>query len=687
LKKCVGLPFWAVAIIVALFVIVVFHQTIAIPLSAEDLQVHVNYIFFTGDDLLPESFYGNGFGILPGEFVHKLGRRPDQIGGVYRPLTAALMALDFAICRTDSLCYHMTNLLIQIACSIAVLLLAWQFTKGNWLVSLAAALLFTVNPTHSMTQVVMLQRSDMLCTLFYLPSILFFARYVDDRTRHAKLNYSLSMVFMVLCLMSKEMAASLPIALILYDLFVVRSDKPFTATGASELARRHWPFWALLVGYFVFRIIAFGSVGGYPALEEGSDAAPIALMFGRQNITNIITGLNHLFGVSSSLRLVRYALLSVIFLPLLFGTDRRIRFSILAIVVSMFPIITQTSITPLYMYMSSAWFSIGIVGSLYWLLGLIPRKKAAQALFGLFIAFGIYSFLAKINHDIQVTRRRIDFAYQTADVVLEKASPIPKGARLYMVTPSMMESAGRVDFDPAIETVLRLKQDDNSLKFWPIPINVERDAMMELLDAAALDMERLDIGKKTFFFDNLSGSLRLRTDILDRLKSRNAIRTLPGTLPGDHLGWMFDKSDLGWSVVDASGNAIETKLSLGALEFNTAGMETHIVSPELRVSTIRADRFSFSLLVSGPKALNEIPARVQWVSDTYPEWSDEQTRTVMIEVDGKRHLYTAETGMDFHWVTANRVTRMRLVLPPFGGSVSLREVIIHFGGPRGTKKE
>ncbi|RLC45179.1 MAG: hypothetical protein DRH70_08040, partial [Candidatus Coatesbacteria bacterium] len=94
--------FWVCAAIVGAFVLVVFGWTASIPLGAEDLQVYVDYIYFTGDNLVPEVFYGNGFGILPGEFVYKLGRKPEEVGGVYRPLTASLMALDYALCGVKS---------------------------------------------------------------------------------------------------------------------------------------------------------------------------------------------------------------------------------------------------------------------------------------------------------------------------------------------------------------------------------------------------------------------------------------------------------------------------------------------------------------------------------------------------------------------------------------------------------
>ena len=670
--------FWVCASIVAAFVLAIFGYTVSIPLSAEDLQVYVNYMFFTSDDLIPEAFYGNAFGILPGEFVHKFGRKPDEVGGVYRPLSASLMALDYAICGAESTCYHITNLLLQVACSIAVLALAWHFSYGSVPISLAAALLFSVNPTHSVSQVVMLQRSDILCTLFYVLSVLFFARHVDQRRdSRSSTNYVLCAVFMVLCLMSKEMAATLPIAFLLYD-FVIRFENPFRLSVAQRLSRRHALFVGILVGYLLFRLIAFGGVGGYPGFTLDKDIErPAALVFGRHNITNAISGLNHLFAVVSSSRLVRYSLLAVIFAPLLLGTDRRIKFALVMTAVAMLPVLTQASISPLYMFLSSAWFSVGIAASLWWLLERFIKRRVATIVFAVLVGLGIFLSASKVYADISVCVRRIEFAYRTVAQITKLISPMPKGAKLFLVTPTMLESSGRVDFDPAIEAILRVKENDHSLKFWPIPLNVEHDELMVLLHAAALDMEEIDVDEKTYFLGNLSGELRLRTDILNCFKSRAALRSLRRRLPGDYYGWVFDESLFGWTVTDATGSPIEADLSDGALVFTTSDGPVFVVSPGLELNTKRVDRFAFGARVERNDGPGEFPVYVEWVSGTYPDWSREQSRTVMLRNDGEFHDYIAEPGKDFHWVTASEVTRMRIQFPPMRAKVHLKDVSIY----------
>lgn len=673
--------FWASSALLAAFVIAVFANTATIPLNAEDLQVYVNYIYFTGDDLLPEAFYGNGFGILPGEFVHKLGRKPEEIGGVYRPLTALLMAFDFAVCRTESLCYHITNLVLQIACSIAVLALAHHISRGNLLVSISAALLFSVNPTHSLTQVVMLQRSDILCTLFYVLSVLFFARYADRPDDGSRRDYILSAVFMLLAFMSKEMAVTLPITLVLYDLFVVRSDRLLSVAGAKRLIRRHALFWGMLAAYIAFRMLAFGGVGGYPgfafAFGEEEVEKPAALVLGRHNITNAISGLNHLFGVSSFSRLVRYALLGVIFGPLLFPTDRRIKLSIALTLVCMLPVLTQTSITSLYMYLSSVWFSIGIVASLSWLVLRFLRGPAGKALVCALVIAGIVVFTEQVHANIAIFRPRIEFAYRTAERVSQLVKPMPKGAKLLLVTHSMLESSGRIDFDPAIEAVLRLKAKDLSLKLWPIPLNIEKDVMMELLDAAVLDMEKIEVGDRTYFFDNLSGELRIRPDLRQRFLSRAARRAVKGSQPGDHCAWAVEEALSTWSVVDETGSPLSTELTDDHLEFASSGSPVSIVSPELAIDTTRPDRFAFRMSIEGDAGPNELLASVQWTSKNYPNWTTEQSRTVNIRCDGGSHTYTVEPGKDFHWVTAESVNRIRIQLPPLSARVCLSEVVLY----------
>ncbi|MBN1592329.1 MAG: glycosyltransferase family 39 protein [Candidatus Coatesbacteria bacterium] len=671
--------FWVSALVVAAFVVAVFGGTVSIPLAAEDLQVYVNYIFFTSDDLFPEAFYGNGFGILPGEFVYKIGRKPEEVGGVYRPLTASLMALDFAICGVKSTSYHLTNLLLQIACSIAVLALAWQFTRGSLVVSSAAALLFTVNPTHSLTQVALLQRSDILCALFYVFSVLFYARYSDgEGDKGARRDYILCIVFMVLSLMSKEMAATLPIAFFLYDVFV-HSENPFRLASLIKLAKRHIIFFAVLIFYLLFRIVAFQGIGGYPGFALAKDTeAPAVLLFGRHNITNTITGLNHLFGVASQSRLVRYSLLAVIFLPILFRTDKRVRYSIIMVPVAMLPILTMPSITPLYMYLSSAFFSVAVAASFYWILERIPRRGVGTAAFALLVILVGTLFSMDVHSDIALFKRRIEFAYVTSDRIAELISPVPKGAKIYLITPTMMESEGRVDFDPAIEAVLRVKVNDHSLKLWPIPVNVERDEQMERFQAAALDMEQIEPDARTYFLDNLSGKLRLRPDVLDRFRSREAVRSVKRRQPGDYYAWVFNQDKLGWTVTDGNGMPIDTELLNDNLVYRVSGTPSFLIAPIRDLNPKRVDRASLSLKVVWPDGPPEFPVILGWTSNTYRNWSREQSRTVMVKNDGEFHEYISEPGKDYHWVTSEGVKRLRIQFPPMSGEVHLKKFAVYY---------
>ena len=670
--------FWVCAAIVGAFVLVVFGWTASIPLGAEDLQVYVDYIYFTGDNLVPEVFYGNGFGILPGEFVYKLGRKPEEVGGVYRPLTASLMALDYALCGVKSTCYHITNLLLQVACSIAVLALAWQLTGGNLPISLMAALLFTVNPTHSLTQVVMLQRSDILCTLFYALSVLFFARYVDRPTpARSRTNYALCAIFMVLALMSKEMAVTLPVAFLLYDL-MRGVGNPLRLDVVRRLSKRHILFFAMLVGYILLRLAMFHGIGGYPGFAFSQSAAkPAALMLGRHNITSAISGLNHLFGVVSRSRLVRYSLLACIFGPLLFGTGRRIKFAIVMVGLAMLPVIALPSITPLYMYLSSAWFSIAVVASLWWLFMRLLRRRAATIAVIAVVGLGMFFSTSAVYSQIAVSKRRIDFAYRVSDDIIDLVSPMPKGARLYLVTPSMMESRGRVDFDPAIEAILRVKTNDLSLKLWPIPMHVPDEGAI-LFDAAVLDMEALHIDDRTYFFDNLTGRVRLRNDISERLRIRDAVRSLPGRLPGDYYGWQFGQSPFGWTVTDESGEPMRTELKNDSLVFEATGNATFVVSPRREFSTERLDRFSFTASIDAAGGPREFPVWVEWVSKKNPEWSGWRSQAVTVRSDGDFRRYEVDLGKDFNWVTANEVTRIRIHFPPIRARIALKSASIYF---------
>ena len=93
-------------------------------------------------------------------------------------------------------------------------------------------LLFGLHPMHVESVAWIAERKDLLCALFFLLSIAGYAKYVtvtgnesinhDVRTRFVKKEYLISLGFFILALMSKPMAVSLPVVLLILDWYPFR---------------------------------------------------------------------------------------------------------------------------------------------------------------------------------------------------------------------------------------------------------------------------------------------------------------------------------------------------------------------------------------------------------------------------------------------------------------------------------
>ncbi|MDA8091313.1 MAG: tetratricopeptide repeat protein [Nitrospiraceae bacterium] len=91
--------------------------------------------------------------------------------------------------------------------------------RGKLIAGAITGLLFGLHPLHVESVAWVSERKDILCALFYLLSILAYIRYVkgvyEHRNRYSP--YLLSLCFFALALMSKPMAVTLPVVLLILD--------------------------------------------------------------------------------------------------------------------------------------------------------------------------------------------------------------------------------------------------------------------------------------------------------------------------------------------------------------------------------------------------------------------------------------------------------------------------------------
>ncbi|MEK6758544.1 MAG: tetratricopeptide repeat protein [Deltaproteobacteria bacterium] len=147
----------------------------------------------------------------------------------WHPLTMLSYGIDYALWGLDPFWYHLENVLFHSANTLLAGLLGARLVKSyldrrgkkadpiNLLfAALVTALLFGLHPIHVESVAWISERKDVLFTFFFLLSLLSYLSYA--RAREAKVIYYLaSLFFFGLSIMSKPMAVTLPLILIIID--------------------------------------------------------------------------------------------------------------------------------------------------------------------------------------------------------------------------------------------------------------------------------------------------------------------------------------------------------------------------------------------------------------------------------------------------------------------------------------
>lgn len=136
---------------------------------------------------------------------------------LYIPLTFVSYQLNWLIGGLHPWVYHATNLLLHAGNALLTAWLLLLLTKRRNL-SLVGGLLFAVHPLNTEAVVWLAGRKDLLSTLFFLLSVITYLRYRAGRP----LAYAGSLAFFLLALLSKVMAVTLPVVLLLTDLLIER---------------------------------------------------------------------------------------------------------------------------------------------------------------------------------------------------------------------------------------------------------------------------------------------------------------------------------------------------------------------------------------------------------------------------------------------------------------------------------
>ncbi len=137
---------------------------------------------------------------------------------LYHPLVLISYAVDYRLFGLNPLAFHLTNLAFLLVSTVLVFRLFSALT-GNPRVGFVTAALFGFHPMHVESVAWIAERKDVVYAAFYWGSLLSYVLYVQRQRRSF---YWAGLALFVLSLLSKSMAVTLPLVLVLIDRFLGR---------------------------------------------------------------------------------------------------------------------------------------------------------------------------------------------------------------------------------------------------------------------------------------------------------------------------------------------------------------------------------------------------------------------------------------------------------------------------------
>jgi len=286
----------------------------------------------------------------------------------YRPVVTLTYFIGYAVWKLEPFGYHLTNLLFHLANVFLVYFFIGLLSKNKG-VALICALFFSLHPVNSEPVSIISFREELLVFFFVMISLILYIKTDKAQGFKKALFYIFSLFSFFLGLFSKEMAASLPALLVLYDYFFVCGLK---IRGLFGRLKRYSGFIIILLFYIwvrFFLIVYNEFPGQYPGGSFYKNlltmpkvfATYIKWMFFPLNINFTAQDRPYLiacafdFSVLFSVALI----LACIFLAIALRKSKNYSFAILWFFIALFPV---ANIIPITNYIASRYLYVPILG-------------------------------------------------------------------------------------------------------------------------------------------------------------------------------------------------------------------------------------------------------------------------------------------------------------------------------------
>lgn len=230
------------------------------------LAAYFNSLFnqFTYDDnvIIVDNYLFRNFENLPRLFSGAYFNYAQEV--TYRPIVTISYLVDYVIWGLRPFGYHLTNLLLHILTAITVYFLLKVVVGDTYMrplrnyIAFWGAMLFAVFPINTEAVNAIAFREDLIATLFYLIGLLFYIKSSVGNAYMRSLRI-LSVLCYLIAMFAKEMAVTLIIVILMYD--VLMSSKPVRKAYIGYLQNikknigRYALYYVALIFYLAVRFI------------------------------------------------------------------------------------------------------------------------------------------------------------------------------------------------------------------------------------------------------------------------------------------------------------------------------------------------------------------------------------------------------------------------------------------------
>jgi len=199
----------------------------------------------------------------------------------WHPLTWLSHALDYSIWGLDPLGHHLTNNILHAINALVVVFVvvglmgsskksetlgrpaeSFKNDRSILITGAATGLLFGIHPLHVESVAWVSERKDLLCAFFFLLCVMSYLAYATHKTYKI---YLLSLTCLILALLSKPMAVTLPVVLLILDYYPLERIQSLRTLKTSLVEKL--PFIALSLASSIVTILAQKSGGAIAPAE------------------------------------------------------------------------------------------------------------------------------------------------------------------------------------------------------------------------------------------------------------------------------------------------------------------------------------------------------------------------------------------------------------------------------------